>query len=141
MSPEKSSAPGTVSLLVTLAIENTDESWGKVDDILTQDEFCDQPEVLEYATENGLYHPDPNVWDLSASLIAKAKGPLNENTTTRLRQITEIKDNPNATYARFRSAFALFEHGFHDEGIVLVINDALLDDAVSDIAKNYLQQI
>lgn len=128
-----------------LAHTNTDESWQQVDDIVKQEGFYDKPETWQFATEVGLYDDDPNIWDLSATIIAattKQKGNLPEKTTNRLREIVnmDITSNLDATYARYRSAFALFEHNIRDQQILSVIQEAAGDEAVKDIALAYLDQ-
>lgn len=128
-----------------LAHTNTDESWQQVDDMIKQEGFCDKPEVWQFASEVGLYDNDPNIWDLSATILAattKHKGNLPEKTTNRLKEIlsVDITQNPQTTYARYRSAFALYEHNIKDEHILSVIQEATGDEAVKDIALEYLNQ-
>jgi len=107
------------------------------------DGFCDQENVWQFSLK-GLNDINPNIWDLSATIIAKTtkyKGELSQESIDRLVEITEMKDNPEAIYARYRSAFALFEHNIKHPEIIEVIKEATSDEAVAEIAQEYLNNI
>lgn len=130
-----------LNYLIELASKNTDESWEQVNKIIEQPGFCDQDIIWQFAISEGLNHHDPNIWDLASSIIAQAKNhryQLPNESVSRLKLIVNNKDQPEAIYARYRSAFALFENDIKTSDVMSAINDAADDEAVSDLAKIYL---
>ncbi|MBU4086642.1 MAG: HEAT repeat domain-containing protein [Nanoarchaeota archaeon] len=114
------------------------ENWKVVDRKLPEAAMKDANVVWAYT--RGLKDSDGNVRDLAASLLAKANLSTREMQEAKpiLRSVMMSDSNP---YARYRSAFALAEHGDCSSSVVEVLREAAKDKDVSKIAKGYLKRI
>lgn len=79
--------------------------WEKIDEALPI--IANEQEYVDWANEM-LNHSDEDIRDLAASIFQASKIELTADTVETLRKIMLNDENP---YARFRAAFALFEHG------------------------------
>jgi len=116
------------------------EDWDYVDKKILK--AVKNPEVVEWAFERGLENPDKNVRDLAATILEKAKISTDKFGSMRkkLYQVMASDINP---YARFRSAFALAEHGAgeYKKEVVATLREAQRDDTVRGLASKYLMKI
>lgn len=112
------------------------EDWDNVDIHVPQ--FCNDPASVDWALKAGIIDDDGNVRDLAVSLIEKSDCQLENQNIDELKRRLNQDENP---YVQFRAAFALFTHGDRSPEIIEKIRKALEDDAVKEIAKEYLSQI
>jgi len=112
------------------------ENWDFVDRNLSI--FCDDDGVIRWALEMGARSQDDNERDLAASILEKTGHEIGEEARTILMGMLREDRNP---YAMFRAAFALFAHGDRSEEVIGKIKEALGDEDVKDIAKEYLSRL
>lgn len=114
------------------------EKWELVDEKILVAAQKDANVVWAYT--RGLKDSDGNVRDLAASLLAKARLSQREMQEAKpvLMQVMRSDSNP---YARYRSAFALAEHGCATRPVVDVLREAEKDKYVGKIAKQYLAKL
>ncbi len=95
-----------------------------------------------WAYRNGLNNSDGNVRDLAASMLVKAKlSPTGmREAKPALLRVMKSDSNP---YARYRSAFALAEHGYATKPVLAVLSEAEKDKDkdVRGEARKYLRKL
>lgn len=111
------------------------EKWELVDKNISK--FCDNLVAVKWALNLGIKNEDGNVRDFAVSILEKSNCKFEKQNIVELLQKLDQDENP---YVRFRSAFALFTHGNRSEKVIQKIKEALEDDAVKEIAKEYLTQ-
>ena len=114
------------------------EDWVLIDGVLPS--VCDKPEIVNWASVQGLKDSDGNVRDLAVSILEKTKViPEEGGVADKLHELMGSDDNP---YVRYRSAFALAAHKpvAYGEEVRGVLQEALQDSATADIAKGYLAE-
>lgn len=111
----------------------TAENWEKVDARLP--EVCNYQAVRRWAYQTGLYDKNPNLRDLSASILEKAEWPKDLASNIR-RNLTDVFGKEEHPYARFRMACALYGHGIKTPAVKAALEEAPQD--VQEIAKAYL---
>ncbi len=112
------------------------EKWEEVDSTLPK--VCNERTVLNWAYQTGLYDKNnPNIRDLSASIIEKAEWPKVLAPTIR-HALLETFQKEQHPYARFRMACALYGHGLKSQPVKAALEEAPKD--VQDIAQKYLRQ-
>jgi|SRR3989344_804257 len=117
--------------LQTLAVA---EEWDAIDHVLQG--VADNDEYLGWA-ETAVENEDPNLRDLAISLFEKSSIDLKPTVAEALTDHMRTDENP---YVRFRSAFALFQHGSRDTNVINTIKRAPEDEDVANIAQSYLDQ-
>ena len=103
------------------------EEWDMVDDNLGK--MADNPEVISWATDEGLKNEDENIRDLAVSVLESSSKEIPEDAQDDLR---EKITNDTGIYVRFRSAFALFRNGDRSEEVIAKIREALEDEDVKE---------
>lgn len=126
----------TVSELIKLASNATDEDWKKIDNKVPY--VCEKSRVRNWAYQKGLYDTNPNIRDLAASILEKAKWPIDDETmiTHNLAGAFMLEKHP---YAKFRMACALYSHGDRNVEVLDALKNSPED--VKDIAQKYLEQM
>lgn len=126
----------TVSELIKLASNATDEDWKKIDERLPS--VCEKARVRNWAYQKGLYDHNPNIRDLAASILEKAKWPITDETmiTHNLAGVFVLENHP---FAKFRMACALYSHGDRNVEVLDALRKAPKD--VQEIAKKYLEHV
>ena len=132
MSNESEPVPVKLDELTAAAVR---EDWDFVDSTIGG--VVDNETFLGWAAQ-GLEDDDPNLRDLAASIFEKSSIKPDEQILDTLTHHMLSDDNP---YARYRSAFALFQHGDRSEQVMDVIQSAAIDQDVSEIALGYLEQV
>lgn len=111
-----------------------DEDWDFVDAHIG--EVCDDEECLSKARREWFHSKIGNRRNLGVSIYEKTEDKKAfEKARSELKKLMTFDENP---YVRFRSAFALFGHGYRTGAVVGVVKEAVKDEDVGEIAKNYL---
>lgn len=124
--------PKSIPSLNEIKAMAANEDWDGVDTVIGS--AANDPSFLVWA-EGGLEDEDGNLRDLAASLFEKTDTPLSPGVTETLLSHVRHDDNP---YASFRSAFALYRAGNRSPEVIKKLHEALEDEDVADIAKEYL---
>ena len=111
------------------------ENWDEIDKILP--EVCDSESYVRWAANQGIFYDDDNIRDLAASILEKTNHPYFSTAKDGLKKMTISDSNP---YARFRAGFALYAHGDRSKDVLKVLEDAMADEDVANIAKGYLNR-
>jgi|SRR3989338_64698 len=125
--------------LTDLAVRDTDEGWGKIDEQLSQ--VCTDQAVIKGAV-NGLLNSNEHIQDLSASVFGVQETDFFKNlarTNTQLlsRLRLNVKEGVGP-YAQFRAAAALGEHGYSSLEVIEKLREFENDPDVGDISKRLL---
>lgn len=119
------------------------EEWDLVD--LTLSTIKLGREYYGWAFEQGI-NPrkelNVDVRDLAASIIEKAEIPSEEFRAMQSAMFTRM-ERDNNKYVRFRSAFALANHGpgQYLKEVISTLKEASMDKDVGAIAKDYLDKV
>jgi hypothetical protein len=97
---------------------------------------CNYQDVRGWAYQTGLYDKNPNVRDLSASILEKAEWPKDLALKIR-RNLLDVFGKEEHPYARFRMACALYGHGCKTPPVKAALEEAPKD--VQEIAQKYLR--
>ncbi len=108
------------------------EDWDSIDTALGDGERQD---YIEWARGGGMDDEDGNLRDLAVSILEKSPDELGEDITEKLLSLMGNDENP---YVRYRSAFVLYGHDIRNAGIEAVLQEALKDEDVAEIARGYL---
>ncbi len=111
------------------------EDWDTVDASLTQN---GNEEYETWALSRGMENADPNLRDLAVSILERSPRRLDAKTAEKLAQLMGNDEN---IYVRYRSAFALFSHGAREPEVINILQMALDDEDVVEIAKTYLRKL
>ena len=116
------------------------EDWESVDSAM--DSIAGDPRYYRWAFGTGMRDADGNIRDLAVSIIEKSDIPNEDFSRMRGALFTHMMEDENL-YARFRSAFALANHGSgqYKETVIGTLKLAARDDDVKEIAKQYLNRI
>jgi hypothetical protein len=133
---------------VSLAIEDTNEGWKKIDKKLL-------PQILAYGYHNTIagmaiemyQHTQGPVRDLAATLTAELRiDETQEKTLGELKKYTlkGIKDEHK--YARFRATVATIKHSWYEQRHVNKMKDNLSEIVeeggdIGKLAKDYLSKL
>lgn len=129
---ERSASTITLSDLIEASAR---EDWDFVDAHISG--HANNPDAIAWAIQDGMNDTDGNIRDLAVSLLERSSTELSSET---IQKLYSLFDDENR-YVGFRSAFALFTHNERSSLVLTKINEALLDEDVSDIAEGYLAEI
>ena len=126
--------------LETLKAAAKREDWESVDSAIAT--VTGDPRYWGWAFGTGVRDADGNVRDLAVSIIERSDIPKEEFSKMRGALYTRMMKDDNL-YVRFRSAFALANHGpgQYKETVIGALKLASKDDDVKEIAKGYLNRI
>lgn len=125
----------TMEDIIKAAIE---EDWESVDERIPR--VCNDSDIQDRAV-NLLDSENPNLRDLGASILAKAKIDSDRFLIIRRKLGPILKDEH--AYARYRAAFALAEHGAgaYERETLKVLREASHNEDVGEIARKYLERL
>lgn len=112
------------------------EQWEEMDALIPR--VCNDAKVIAWSLQQGIYDTDGNIRDLAVSLLEKSGYQLTDEDKEKLYKLLE---NDSNIYVQFRSAFTLFNGGDRSEKVVAKMHEAEADVDVSEIAKEYLQNL
>lgn len=116
------------------------ENWEYVDSEIPS--IVADSRFIRWACKEGIENRNGNVRDLGVSILEKSKITFNSYPGLKdtLHSLMKTDANP---YVRYRSAFTLAGHGAgkYKKEVVEVLNSAVKDKDVSEIAKGYLKKI
>ena len=116
-----------------------DENWKYVDERIN--DICNDIKVQKRALQL-LQDSDGNLRDLGASILGKAQ--IDHERFDAMRPfLSEVMMKDKNPYARYRSAFALAEHGAgrYKSNVLKVLKEAAKDKDVGEIAREYLERL
>lgn len=117
------------------------EDWDYVDETIPK--ISGDRIYIDWAIKEGIDDNNGNVRDLAVSILGKTK--LNDKDLKEIETKFHRCLYDSNTYVRYRTVFALMEQksGVYGRNplIVKTLKEAEKDEAVSGIAKGYLQRI
>jgi len=131
------------------AMEDTDESWERVDKKLL-------PQMLAYKYHNTIagiavemyQHAQGPVRDLAATLTAELRiDEIQDSTLDKLEWYTRRGINDEHKYARFRATVAIIKHGWYEKRHLQAMKNNLEEvigtesGKIAKLANSYLKKI
>jgi hypothetical protein len=122
-------------------IENAkSEKWSDIDSKIPT--IIQNPQYIKWAHDTALTEINKHVKNLGARILEKAT--INESEFKEMRErLYQRMTMDISPQVRFRSAFALAAHGTgrYTAEVIAILNIALHDKDVGEIAKTYLDNL